>query len=412
MRYRLDVMIGALAACLLVAVPSLHARQFLISEGEDWTYVANEAKPGDEIILMPGVHVAVSLENLHGSAKAPITIRALDESHSATIEAKRIGLELVNPRFVIVQDVIITGATINGLVIKPGSTRNPATTPPSGEAEESEAASTPPGPTSITLRRVRIEKTGPEGLRHAAVITGVDSLRLDQCVFDGWGGCAVELRASSNVRIEHCTFTGRDDHSQMWGIRARSDCDLVSVNRCTFTRAAATCIQFGGKTELNELVLPAGPTPEPASLYQVSRSSIQHCLFVDSFCPVHFGNVDGITMRYNTVVRPKPWIISVVDDDDPTVLAPSRNILIGENIFVFDPAALTKLSNIGLPADVTVLRLEENLWWGGELYDANSPLGMPPGEHVLPQTLDVDPQLDEKHLPANEAAKSLGHGVP
>jgi hypothetical protein len=409
MMHRFIIFIALLGAALLSWAPAAHGRQFLISEGEDWSSVADDAKPGDEIILMPGTHVAVKLSNLHGTDKAPITIRGLDEAHPVTIEAKRAGLELVNPQFVVVQDVVITGATINGLVIDTAPVRKPDKAP--GE-DEADAPAAPTGPRHVTLRRVRIEKTGPEGLRHALTATGVESLQLEHCAFDGWGGCAVELRACQNVSIEHCTFAGRDDHSQMWGIRARSNCDLIKIDHCTFTKAAATCIQFGGKTEIDELVLPAESVPEPASMFQTSRSSIQHCLFVDSFCPVHFGNVDGITMRYNTVVRPQPWIISVVDDDDPTVLAPSRNILIGENIFVFDPATLTRLSNIGLAADTMPLRLEENLWWAGEPYDVNSTLGMPPGEHVLPQTLDVDPKLDEKHLPTTEAAQSLGYGVP
>ena len=88
---------------------SVQAKQHLVRAGSNWEMLEKKLRPGDEIILMPGVHRAATLDNLRGTEARPIVIRSVDPRLGAKIRAEGYGLRLVNPRHVRVENLIIDG---------------------------------------------------------------------------------------------------------------------------------------------------------------------------------------------------------------------------------------------------------------------------------------------------------------
>ncbi len=107
---------------ILVVLAIMPARvalgtQFLIGPGKKWEEMVARAKPGDEILLMPGRHTAALLEDLVGTADAPIIIRSFDPSNPVTIVAGNYGLRLIRCRHLVLENIIITGAVIHGVLV-------------------------------------------------------------------------------------------------------------------------------------------------------------------------------------------------------------------------------------------------------------------------------------------------------
>ena len=129
-----------------LAVPA-HARQYLVGPGDNWKHIAPSLRPGDEIILMPGRHKSCVLQGIQGTGKRPIVIRGLTPDKPSLIVAKAEGLRLVGVKHVIIKDVVISGARINGISVlpslEPGATRDG------------------PWKSHLTLQNVTIERTGP-----------------------------------------------------------------------------------------------------------------------------------------------------------------------------------------------------------------------------------------------------------
>ena len=172
--------------CLVVLTQTVGAGQILVAPGQTWEDIALRVKPGDEVILMPGIHRPATIENLRGTKRRPIIIRGLDENNPSTIDAKTYGIRLVRPRHVILSDLIIDGAMVNGILIDnsapPGETRNPN--------EENDQAE-PYG--NITIRNVHVDRTGVRGQRHAIFLIGMANIRIEGCRISGWAGSGIEI---------------------------------------------------------------------------------------------------------------------------------------------------------------------------------------------------------------------------
>jgi len=399
------MMVRTLAILFSLIVTSMAAgRQHLVSAGSDWSALDDSLNPGDEIILMPGRHRWAELRHAQGTAERPITIRGLSPDKLPIIEAKQRGLKLVNPQHVVIRDVIITGASVNGVSIGPGSIVR--TSP-----ENAEKISAPKvGP--VRLLNVRIEQTGPVGKRHALTATGVIGLRIESCAFTAWGGAAIELNGCDDVLINKCTFVGDEEHSQHAGIRIGSGSNRVFVSHCTFQRAGAECLVLGGMRDAvggrptdNEVV-------RPGSIYAASRVTVRRCRISGGGVAVTFANCDSCTVRNNTILRPTPCVFALRDRTDDPRFGVTRGTVFGSNLIAWETGGLKTLVAIEDGADTTGLTIEENLWWSEEIAARWAALGPLPGEQMWEQVTDVDPQIDKAGKPAFASAESFGADAP
>lgn len=393
-RHRVHLVMAclALAAC---AVPA-HATQHLVRAGDSWSHLAQRVRPGDEIILMPGLHEPATLDHLAGNARRPIVIRSVDSANPAVIRASRYGLRLRAPQHVEIRDLTITGAKINGILIQ-------ADGPPGRPLSDGAVAG------HVMLRNITVERTGPRGLRDAIVLKALSSVRIEQCTIEGWAGMGLEIVACQKVFINHCSFKGRDDHSQAGGIRVRAGSDGIRIGDCSFEEAGLSAICLGAVSDLDEFSPALPEQPDVGSLYEASHIWIENCTFLHQDQPLTLVHCNQVRIQNNSFVRPHGSVISLpVGHTDPG-FGQVRDTRVLANMIVWDPGDLERLVQ-SESAEEPGLWIDENLWWSRKISDEWAELGPLPGNKVGRQLTDVDPRLDETLRPTRPGMGIYGAG--
>ena len=63
---------------------------------------------------------------------------------------------------------------------------------------------------------------------------------------------------------------------------------------------------------------------------------------------------------------------------------------------------------VGKRVSADAIQMQSNLWWSGLSPAEREKLGPLPGVNNWPQTMDVDPKLDEQHHPLEKGAANFG----
>jgi hypothetical protein len=391
---------GALAALLLLGLagPLVLARpasaaQILVNPGDDWAAKAAKARPGDEIILLPGRHRPASFERLMGTQQAPIIIRGATPQKRPLIAAQLDGIRIKLGAHVVIKDLDITGGSASGIWISGRQS--------SGAPERSR---------NILIKDVSISRIGPRGQRHGIYLAALNDVRMLNIRVEGWGGSALELVACSEVSLNGGTFRGLEDHTQNCGIRARAGCERVAITDCRFDNAGDFVLSIGGKSDAGEFVPPLSADAAASSVAEVANMTVDRCKIVGGLCPVAFIHAEQCSLRATTIVRPHRCIVAVLNESPDVRVKPSTRNTFGYNLTVWQGGDLVRLAELaeGTRADAVIL--EDNLWWSNETAEQRGKLGPLPGKEPTRQVFEVDPKLNDRLSPAEPAAQSFGAG--
>ncbi len=381
---------GLIVAIILTPTAPAAGTQHLVSPGNSWEHLADRARPGDRIILLPGRHRPASFNGLQGAPGKPIRIGGLDPSNPGIVMAGREGLRFQQPQHLVIENLIITGATMRGLVINGG--------PGQGETRE-------PWPAHVTLRNVTVQRTGPRGDRHAIDLTGLSDLQIEDCHVEGWGGAGINLVGCHTVTISKCTIKGLADHSQSVGIMMRGGCTGVRITDCVIEGATERGVSIGGRTDVADFWPRMPDDAPPGSRFEARDVTVLRCVLVGSECPVAFVSCDDAFVRYSTIVRPRRWATCMIKENDDARVAPPHHAVLGNALIVWEPGDLEQSVHIGEGIDPKPLYLEANLWWSPEPLEQLLDL---PGIRHRPQITSIDPKLDERLRPTEKRAWGFG----
>ncbi len=388
-------------------VGSACATQHLINPGQDWQRLAADLKPGDQIILMPGHHRPATLDRLTGSRRSPIIIRGLDPKRPSIIDASRYGLVLHQPQHVMIENLTITGATISGLVIDDLDTttvRHPNEPEPATAGE--------PWSANLLLRDLSVTNTGPEGKRHAVLLSGLRDVRIYNVHIEGWGGSAFEVIGCHGVSLESCRFIAKDDHTQLNGIRVRAGSQRVNIIKSHFEGIAEAVVVLGGMSKLPEFRPSLAPDAASGTRYEARFVQIQRCTFVGGAYPIVLAHCDDSLMRNNTFIRPRHAILYTTTAHTDRRIGSTRRAIFGGNLVVWEPGDLRQLVVVAAADDAESFVFQESLWWSTETLQQRARLGDLPGLGQVPQITDVDPKLDEQLRPTEPKAAHFGAKSP
>jgi hypothetical protein len=379
----------------------VNAGQHIVRAGTDWSLLAGKVKPGDEIVLLPGEHRGVTLESIHGTVEQPIVIRSVDADHIAVIKADLYGIRLRNPRHVEIRDLKITDAKINGIVLE-GRAK--------GAAAEEEASADPPG--HVTIRNVAVLNTGPEGLRHAIDVERLSHVTIRDCRISAWAGSGIEIIASSNVTVRDTGFSGRENFTQLSGVRVRAGSERVFVDRCTFIDAGDQAVCIGGESEMEDFRPAPAEDAQPGTLYEAAHVQVTRCIMVRGRSAVAFVNCRHASVRNCTIVRPQRAVFSIRNEQTDPRFGGTRQSSIGSNLIVWKPGDVEMITHLAGGADVSGISLEQNLWWSPQLAEKRDELGPFPGVSQFPQLTNVDPKLGDDLQPQDPQAELFGAKAP
>jgi hypothetical protein len=405
-------------------------RRIEIKAGDNWATAASAAQPGDEIVLLDGVHRSATLEGLRGTATQPIMIRSADRTKLAEIAPDREGLKLVDCRHVRIERILVRNARRAGIVIE-GSAH--------GEASQIEIADT----LVVTVEGL-VEQAGILVLR-------AEGVTIRRSRFENCKGSALRIEDSSRVRAERVQIrntAGGEDALLLLG-----DCDELAFDDLWIAGPFSTALSIGTKDAPREgepvapIRLPEpirGPRPEgradadspavsappearpseapPATTRasdepttpraRVRDASFTNILVRGAVRAIEIGSCTAVRIGNSTFVGPRDEVFRFVR---PPKERSAAELRFHDNIVAWAPGSLKRFANLVEGASDSGLRLGPNLWWSEELPAALPLLGPEekpfPGTVDVPQTVDIDPDLDDRGRPRREEAKLFGRST-
>jgi len=398
MRRGTPVILIALIGLVLTGRSAM-AAQILISPGQKWDDQARFARPGDEIILMPGYHRDGVLENIRGTPENPLVIRGLNAENPAIIRGSRYGVRLVRCRNVVFKHVIVENAEINGFLIDGSGSDRPVP----GAADPTEE------PANIRLINVLVRDTGEaKHKRNAIELHRVGHVTLESCHVEGWGGVGVEIVGCANVIVEKCTIRGTGAYQPVAGLRARAGSSDITVAHCRFENAGISGVCAGGASELKDFRIGVLENAVKASIFEVRQITIERNFFVGGACAITLTHSDRVTVTRNTIIEPGYYVFCLVQTQDNSQIGPTRRCTFSRNLVTWKAGAMASLFLIDKGVEVASLKMEQNLWWSAESATDRARLGQVPQSERSPQQFNVDPRLDRELAPTALEANGFG----
>jgi Right handed beta helix region len=346
-----------------------------------------EAKPGATILLAPGSYGTIRASGVRGAEKQPVTLRAADPKQPPVFEKVPVGMHLSKCAYLVLRDLVVRGAANNGVNIDDG-----------GDAENPSH--------HVVLENVRVSEVGPRGNRDALKLSGVTDLVVRNCAFEGWGGSAIDMVGCHRVLVEASTFRGKEGFSQSNGVQAKGGSSAVTVRNCFFVDGGGRAVNLGGSTG-KAYFRPPGATCEAKDI------TVEGCRFTGSDVPVSFVGVDGAVVRYNTVYRPKRWVVRILQENTGEGMVPSRNGRFEHNVVVYNAASVRSPVSSGGGTQPETFTFTSNLWYAEDAPGRSRPqLPAPETGGVYGTDPKVKPQSDgELSTPRTGPTAKIGAGA-
>lgn len=320
-----------------------------------------QAKPGARILLAPGTYEGgLYLRDLQGSPDEPIVLAAADTERPPVIHGGGSCIHFANVSYLELHNLIMSGARGNGLNIDDGGTFET----PSHH---------------ILLRGLRVYDIGPEGNRDGIKLSGLDDFRIEGCIIERWGsgGSGIDMVGCHRGVIESCTFRHGDREGSN-AVQTKGGSSEIIIRRCRFEHAGSRAINIGGSTGLQFF------RPKPHG-YEAKDITVEGCTFIGSSAPIAFVGVDGALVRFNTIYRPRRWVLRILQETRKPEFVPCRHGQFTDNIIAFRSDEVATAVNIGPDTAPETFTFARNFWY----------------------CLD-DPGKSKPHLPAPESQGTYG----
>lgn len=391
----MKAMISSTAAALAIASLAF-ATEHIVRPGEDWSDLGPKLRPGDLVLLAPGEHIPAAFERVSGSPEKPIVIRPIEDGKLVEIEPKREALKLTDCAHIRVERLSVKNARRAGIIVestRPGASRDIAISDVlvsgvSGLAEQS----------GIVIR--------------GAAEVGVRRSRVENCV-----GAALRIEHSEKVTVEECQLLSRTGKPMQVGIAIEGASSDIAVRRALLRGPIETGISIGFENPYFQTNA-TEPTSDSATrrkevgaLALVRRVDIVETRFRDVTRPLRLGSAEAAVVRQCTFIEPREEVYLLTVPPASFAAVEARLL---DNLTVWTPGTLRRLSHAEPNAKVAGLKLGVNLWWSKELPTALPSLGSADnpflGTVEAAQILDRDPELNDSGFPT--AADAMAFGAP
>lgn len=352
-----------------------------VEPGLAWHLVANDARPGDLVLLEKGIHINGRIEGLRGTRERPITIRGADPAVPTAIACEEMGLELIRCQWVRVENLYFINPLQAAILIDGGV-----------EVDGVRTASE----VSIAISNCRIATSREVPGLDAIRVRDARTVGIADCRFESWSDAAVELRGSSAVVITRCLFSPITESAHAFGVRALDGSEAIAVIQNTFERSVHTAVQIGACEAKGEALVPS----------RAKGVQFVRCALLDVECPIEIAAESEGTLRECTIVDP-----NTAYRVDARCGAP--RLAVERCIFTWTPGKLIMPTERRGETSPAMVRLGANLWWSSELPTVFDAIERPYGTESAPQILDVDPKLSDKRFePMEPKATSYGWLAP
>ncbi len=329
-----------LCFAFVVAVGRVYAESTVrVNSRDELQQALRNARPGDKILMAPGVYRGgLSQAGLRGAKGRPIVLAALDPKRPPVIEGGTTCLQLTDPSYVDLRNLVLRKATGNGLNIDDGgSYSSPAH--------------------HIELHNLQISDIGPNGNRDGIKLSGVDNFVVRDCTLNRWGngGSAIDMVGCHDGIIIDCSFSHVVTNSAS-GVQSKGGSRNIIVQRCRFETAGARAVNIGGSTGLDYF------RPKPPK-YEAKDIIVEDCTFIGSSSPIAFVGVDGAIVRRNTIYRPTRWVARILQESRGAQFTPCRNGQFIGNLVAFRSDEVRTTVNVGGGTEASSFTFSGNYWY-------------------------------------------------
>jgi len=142
--------------------------------------------------------------------------------------------------------------------------------------------------------------------------------------------------------------------------------------------------------------------------------TVEHNVFLGGGAPIAFVGVDGATVRFNTIYRPRRWALRILQETRAPGFVPSRRGVFSDNVIAFRADEWSGAANVGADTAPQTFRFARNFWHCLDRAERSRPL-LPTPETGGVYGIDPlfrDPQHGDLRLRPDSPAAKRGAEAP
>lgn len=353
---------------------------------------AHAARPGAAIRVHSGRYQGGQwVENLRGSAGAPIWLGGAPGEEPPLIEGGGEGLHLVRPAYVVLHDLVVQDARHNGINCDDG-----------GDYADPTAAH------HLVFRGLAVHDIGGTGNEDCLKLSGVrDFLVVDSrfaACGGGGSGSGIDLVGCHRGAIVRNHFR---DHSAN-AVQVKGGSSEIEIRRNWMERAGQRAVNMGGSTGAAYFRPPLS-TGSPNA--EARRVQLVANVIIGGLTPFAFVGCVDCLAAHNTIINPERWSLRILQETVSSadyVFEPCSRGRVLNNLFYFSRRQVATDVNIGPNTAPDTFTFRHNLWYAWDDPGRSQP--------VLPVTevgavIGRDPKLDVQYAIGPESP-AFSAGLP
>jgi hypothetical protein len=292
------------------------------------------ATQGTEVVLLAGTYPALgNVSNLTGTMQNPIKIRGEGEV-IVNATAGPTGLSMSDPRYVVIENLIIQNSPIHGMNIDDGGSY---ATP--GEY--------------LVLREIDFRNIGSGNNNDCLKISGINRFHIEGGSFENCNmGEAIDMVGCHDGIVTGNLFRNIPQHA----VQAKGGSENILFHGNIFRDIAGHALNLGGSTDPT-LFRPITATSEGIRIRAVAN------IIERALAPAAFIACRSCEFTQNTVISPNRWPIRILQGGSDGQSFPSRDGFVYNNIFVFQSSRVSTFVNIGVGTNPETFSFANNLWF-------------------------------------------------
>lgn len=354
---------------------------------------ARAAGPGTAIRLRPGVYAGGAfVENLRGTADAPIWIGGVPGDVRPVIEGGGEALHLVRSAYVVVHDLEVRRTTANGI-----------------NADDGGVTTGPVEAHHLVFRGIEVAEVGGSGNQDCLKLSGVADVEVRDSAFracgGGGSGSGIDIVGGHRIRIARSRFEAMSGNA----VQAKGGSADVEVWANVMRDAGGRAVNMGGSTGFAYF----RPPLDAAAVNAEARDiRVVANVIVGGDAPVAYVGCVGCLVAHNTLVDPGRWVARILQETtsrDGFTFAPASGGRFVNNVVSFQRARLSTFVNVGGGTAPETFTFAHNLWYASDA-PARSQPSLPVPE--VGGIVGRDPRLDAAFRPApGSPARAAGVAV-
>lgn len=359
---------------------ALGGRIFHVPSGLAFESIAPTLKPGDEVLLLKGVHAPFTLTDLRGERGKPIIIHGElgeEPARYPLIKAAAFGIRLVRPQHVIVRDLMVANGVGPLVMVE-------------GEPDADPGAA--PWEANVKLFGLRLMQSMPSPEQCGLLLRGVSRVDASNMSIRGWNRVAAAFERSQQCSLQQVVLDVAHGLPQTIGVQVGQGCRQIACGLLTLGPGVDTAFRIGACE---------GAAPDAPRCAEVL---VSRCSVPEARCFLSLGAAEKVRIEWNTVTDPKRCVWRVEPE-----CGPPAEIQFDHNLFAWTPGVIERLCEVPATVPAESVQLQANLWFSAEIPAAFEEIGKPFGVQLSPQVLDVDPRMESKDASPREP-KAQGFG--